>query len=71
MFKQQINGRVTTFNVLAIITVIAVFLRLYGLGDKNLWGDEVYSLFYAREPGKSHAYLYFIFMHSYNTKDMH
>lgn len=63
MLKQQINRRATTFNVLAIITVIAVFLRLYGLGDCNLWGDEIYSLFYAIEPGKSHAYLYFIFMH--------
>jgi hypothetical protein len=49
---------------LGIILAIAAILRFYGLEDKSLWGDEIYSLLGAQSiMANPHAVLYFLIFH--------
>jgi 4-amino-4-deoxy-L-arabinose transferase-like glycosyltransferase len=50
--------------VITVVFVISFLLRIYGLGSKDFWYDEIYSVWYAASPWQNwNAPLYWILLH--------
>lgn len=50
--------------IIGAITLVGVFLRFYGLGDKPIWGDELGSLLEAEKIIENpHSIVFYLIMH--------
>jgi len=62
--KDNANHNLPTVYVIGMVTLLGIFLRLYGLGDKTFWGDEIGSLVETENVLENpHSILFYLIMH--------